>query len=358
MSYKVLAIAIILVLVLGGLFFSFSTKAGWDSWIYDNEPDIPAMLLQSKSQFSKEEFMRQRSEGQGYLRGFEPGKTIDPTLRTKAIQNLEKQELDLKRGNSPEKQSLLAAWTEIGPNPIPNGQVSGGTNTPVSGRTISIAIHPTNPNLVYVGTAQGGLYRTTDGGTNWTAMMDNALSLAIGAVAISPSQPETIYVGTGEHNFSLDSFFGVGVYRIDNASSANPIITGPLNKDATNADIFTGRGISEILVHPTDPNTIFVASTSGVGGIGGVANNILPSRGIYRSTNATTANPTFTKLTGLAANIDGSVRDIAFDPANPNLLVAGLVAGGGTGGIYTSTNALSASPTFTQTSVFNSTSTS
>jgi hypothetical protein len=176
--------------------------------------------------------------------------------------------------------SVDAAWTEIGPNPIPNGQVNNGPQLPVSGRTISIAVHPTNPNIVYVGTAQGGLYRTTDGGTTWVPLMDNALSLAIGAVAISPSSPETIYVGTGEPNFSSDSYFGVGVYRIDNASSGSPVITGPLNDDATNADIFTGRSISKILVHPTNPAIIFVSTTSGIGGIGAAANNILPSRGI------------------------------------------------------------------------------
>ncbi len=339
--------------------FVYKAEASWNELFFGKEPDIPSILQNAKSNFSKEEFMTGRAEGIGYLRGYEEGKTVDPTLRSKAIEQLEKQEFELKRSTAVEgKQSLLAAWTEIGPNPIPNGQVSSGPQLPVSGRTIAISVHPTNPNIVYVGTAQGGLYRTTDGGTTWVPLMDNALSLAIGAIAISPSQPDTLYIGTGEGNFSVDSFFGVGVYRIENASSATPNIVGPLNKDAGNIDVFTGRSIAEIQVHPTDPNTIFVATTSGLGGIGGVQNNVLPSRGIYRSTNATTANPTFAKLTGLAANSNASVRDIIIDPVNANLLVCNIIIGGGTGGIYTSANALSATPTFTQTSVFNSTSTS
>ena len=63
----------------------------------------------------------------------------------------------------------------------------------MSGRTISIAVHPTNPNTAYVGTANGGLYRTTDGGTIWTALFDTAQSLAVGAVAIAPSDPVDTY---------------------------------------------------------------------------------------------------------------------------------------------------------------------
>ena len=193
----------------------------------------------------------------------------------------------MARCHSP--NAMLAAWTPLGPAPIPNGQTVSVT-TPVSGRTIAIAVHPTNPNIVYVGAAQGGLYRSTDGGTNWTTLMDSELSLAIGAIAIAPSQPDTIYVGTGEVGFCGDCFFGVGVYRIDNASTASPVISGPFNDDLTNADIFTGRGIGAIVVHPTLPGTIFVASGSGIGGIGGTSNNVLPARGLYRSTDATSAD--------------------------------------------------------------------
>ena len=318
-----------------------------------DEPDMPSFLQNS---ISKEEYMRLREQNIAQLRGIKEGETVDPQLRQDAIEKLDDQLRHRAAVGSPD--ALAAAWTELGPNPIPNGQVVSGPQLAVSGRTISIAVHPTNPNIVYVGTAHGGLYRTTDGGATWTPMMDNALSLVIGAVAIAPSQPDTVYVGTGEPNFSLDSFFGVGVYRIDNASSANPVLTGPLNKDASNNDIFSGRGISEIMVHPTDPATIFVSTTSGSGGISGAASPTQPSRGIYRSNNATSASPTFAKLTGLANNVNASVRDIAIDPLNPNLLVANVVASGGTGGLYTSTNALSAAPAFTQTYTVNSGSTS
>lgn len=323
------------------------------------DPDIPDF---ARHKINKEEFMMQRAEGIGLLRGVEKDRPFDPALRIEALKQMEAQQQQLyAMPNSPMKDALLSVWTELGPNPIPNGQVIAGPQLAVSGRTISIAVHPTNPNIVYVGTAQGGLYRSTNGGTNWTPLMDDAMSLAIGALALAPSSPDILYVGTGEPNFSADSFFGVGVYRIDNASSTTPTITGPLNKDASNADVFSGRAIGNIRVHPTDPATIFVSTTSGVGGIGPTSSS-LPSRGIYRSTNATSANPTFAKLTGLLSSSNVSVRDIAIDPTNANILIANPIAtSANAGGIYRSTNALAADPTtvtFTQTLVINSTSTS
>ena len=305
---------------------------------------------------NKEEFMNRRAEAIGFKRGIDKDKPFDPANRIMAVQQMEEQNRQRASLRGSYQRNILAPWTEIGPNPIPNGQVAVGPQLAVSGRTTAIAVHPTNPDIVYVGTAQGGVYRSTNGGTTWTPLLDNAQSLAIGALALSPSSPEILYVGTGEPNFSSDSYFGVGVYRINNASSANPVITGPLNDDAGNADVFTGRSISEILVHPSNPDIIFVSTTSGIGGIGGVANNTLPSRGIYRSTDATSADPTFTKLTGLQSNGDFSIRDMILDPLNPDLLVCNLVANGG--GIYVSTNALSASPTFTQRVTFSSSSTS
>ncbi|MEZ5426154.1 MAG: carboxypeptidase regulatory-like domain-containing protein [Pyrinomonadaceae bacterium] len=325
--------------------FSF-IRADRDLPAYDDEPDMPGFLQQAKNKFSKEEFMLKRSEGVAMKRGIYKDLPFDPKMRPAAIRKMEEQENLLARLPESEKRdSLLAAWTPLGPAPIPNGQTS--PSAPVSGRVISIEIHPTNPNIVYVGTAQGGVYRTTDGGTNWTPIFDSADSLAVGAIAIAPSQPETVYVGTGEPNFSSDSYFGAGLYRIDNASTtAN--LTGPLG-----ASSFTGNSISEIIVHPTDPDTIFVSSTSGLGGIRG-AGIATPNRGLYRSTNATSGAPTFSQI-GFGGSF--SVRDIAIDPNNPNILVMSLIAGGG--GLYRLTDALAATPTtFTQVQVFTCTSTS
>jgi len=113
-------------------------------------------------------------------------------------------------------------WKALGPFPIPNGQTENRVD-PVSGRVTAIVAHPTNAQVAYVGAAQGGLYRTLDGGSTWTQLMDNAASseigapLAIGALALDPTNPSTVFVGTGEGNSSGDSYFGNGLYIITSA---------------------------------------------------------------------------------------------------------------------------------------------
>jgi hypothetical protein len=113
------------------------------------------------------------------------------------------------------------AWTALGPAPIPNGQtlpadVNGIslTQAPVSGRVTAVAIDPGDSNTAYVGTAQGGLYQSRDGGATWTALMDNAMTLAVGSLELDPADPSTLLVGSGESNFSGDSFAGFGVYKL------------------------------------------------------------------------------------------------------------------------------------------------
>ena len=316
----------------------------------ENDPDVPAFAKPTNTLFVKEDFMNRRAQGAALKRGLHPDKPVNPRMRQNAIVVMETQQRNVAlRAASSGQVELTAAWQEIGPNPIPNGQVVEGPSTAASGRTIAIAVHPTNPDIVYVGTAQGGLYRSINGGTTWTAMMDNALSMAIGTIAIVPSQPDTIFVGTGEPHFSIDSFFGVGIYRIDNASTASPTVVGPFG-----AAEFAGRSVSKIAVHPTDANIFFASSASGIGGIGATSPTIAPNRGLFRTTNALSAAPTFTRLAGLNANANNSVRDFVIDPLNPNLLVANVVTGGGLGGIYVSNDALAASPAFVQRVVFNS----
>ncbi|MEZ5307501.1 MAG: VCBS repeat-containing protein [Pyrinomonadaceae bacterium] len=356
MSRRFLSLLALGLLALGTVFISFSSNIAQtarriQSAFFETEPDIPEMLKHEKATVSKQDFLTMRAEYFGELRGIAKDNVPAPGLRQEALEKMDGQLAAIERMPEGNRKNLLgASWTAIGPNPIISGTAR------YSGRTISIAVHPTDPNIVFVGTAQGGLYLTTDGGFNWTSLMDTAQSLAIGAIAISPSNPGTIYIGTGEHNFSSDSFFGVGVYRIT-ISSVDIGIFGPLNRDAQNNDVFSGRGISRIVVHPTDPATIFVATTSGVGGISG-SNSVFPSRGVYRSTNATSATPTFAKLTGLAGNLNASVRDIAIDPSNPDILIANVIAGSPSGGIYRSTNALANNPNFSLVQLFDSGSTS
>jgi hypothetical protein len=343
----------------------------------EDDPDIPPV---AKGKIDKGTYLRMRAEHDAFMRGFEPGRPLDPFLRRRALLEMERQEARLGLNNknasgAKSAQTLGVAasstnWTWVGPAPIPNGQTEQLV-TPVSGRTISIAVHPTNPNIAFVGTAQGGLYRTLDGGVNWTQLMDGADSLAIGAIAIAPSDPSIVYVGTGEPQLSADSFFGVGLYRINNALTTAEL-TGPIDPPVATGiagtRAFTGRSVGRILVHPTDPATVFVSTVSGTSSnpSGGSLNTTVPPlalRGVYRSTNATAAlaDISFGKLTVTSAGSiapdttgDRDVIDMVLEPGVPNNLVCTVLGtnAANDGGVWRTTNALAANPSdvaFTRT---------
>src|SRR5262249_4205349 len=218
---------------------------------------------------------------------------------------------------------------------------------------------PTNENIVYVGTAQGGVYRSMDGGSTWLALMDSALSLAIGAITIDPTDPTIVFVGTGEGNFSIDSFFGVGLYLITGATSGTPVLNGPFNAAVPPnpdgfTDIFTGRSITKILVNPANHSQILVSTASGFSGASGDALPTRPTRGVYASNNVFSANPiapTFSRLAIQTGIVNANVTDMVIDPANANTGLVSVLATAGAkdGGIWVSNNAWAATPTWTRT---------
>ena len=315
----------------------------------DDDPDLPPGMA---GKIDKEAYLRARGDYFDMLRGRD--QEVPEGAREKAIQQMEKQEALMRTtARSKSAASLVNTidWVFIGPNPIPLGQTQG-TRVPVSGRTISIAVHPTDPNTVYVGTAQGGLYKSTNGGTNWTKLFDFQLeSLAIGAITIDPTDSNIVYVGTGENGQSADSAFGRGLYIIRNANSASPTLNGPFRLNAVGSDVFSGRAIGRVLVNPLDHNVIFVCTASGTGGNPNTTAVLLPPRGIYRSSNAQSAAPTFeqVQITGITTPNDRSTIDMEMDPANPNLVLATVIGVTGDGGVYRTANALDPVPTFTRT---------
>src|SRR2546423_9926463 len=109
------------------------------------------------------------------------------------------------------------------------------------------------------------------------------------------------------------------------------------------------RSVSKVLVHPTDANPIFVSTASGIGGIGAQGPVGGPARGVYRSTNALAGTPAFARLTVPTASNDRTVTDMAFEPGNPNNMVCAVFGtnAAGDGGIWRTTTALAATPTFT-----------
>ena len=93
------------------------------------------------------------------------------------------------------------AWTLIGPRPTNTlaEYGPGGAGLPyAAGRIAAFAVDPRDANVAYLGAAGGGIWKTTDGGQNWQPLTDDQPSLATGSIAIAPSNPDIVYVGTGE----------------------------------------------------------------------------------------------------------------------------------------------------------------
>ncbi len=140
------------------------------------------------------------------------------------------------------------------------------------GRVTDVAISPDNNNHLYVATASGGLFKTTDKGQNWTPIFDAMSNLSIGNIAIAPSNAQRIYVGTGEANGTSNSgaFFGDGIYRSDDAGST-----------WSNVGLQNTHHTGRIVVDPKNENRVFVAATGKLYGKN-------TERGVYRSLNGGT----------------------------------------------------------------------
>src|SRR5438128_1158279 len=194
---------------------------------------------------------------------------------------------------------------------------------------------------IWASSGRESIATNTSGRAMSTSRASAASSLggpSIRRCAVAPSSPTTPYVGTGEFNSCGDCFFGVGLYRIDSADTAATLV-GPINPQQTignlTYNVFNGRSITKILVHPTDPATIWVSTARGIGGSGANALGQPPAiapRGVFRSLNAMSSSPAFTKLT---VNNDSSVDspgtgnadvvDMVMEPGTPDNITVAVI---------------------------------
>ena len=133
-------------------------------------------------------------------------------------------------------------------------------------RGTTVTMHPTDKNLFYHGHSSGGVWKTDDAGTYWTPISDGQMNVgSIGAMAISPTQPDILYVGTGEPQLRDCVSWGDGMYKSTDAG-----------KTWAHIGLENSRNISRVRVHPTNPNLVYVSV---------IGNPFGPSkdRGIYRS---------------------------------------------------------------------------
>jgi photosystem II stability/assembly factor-like uncharacterized protein len=169
----------------------------------------------------------------------------------------------------------------------------------ISGRINTIAVHPTNSDIILVGTPAGGIFKTTDGGATWNPVMDNAATLVIGVIVFDTLNPNIVYAGTGDNVLGGYSYMGAGVYK---------------STDAGTTWSYWGLKelacISKIVIDPTNSNNVLIAA---------MGNPFLQdgNRGLYKTSNG---GANFTKILHLANDV--GIADLAINPTNFNTIYA------------------------------------
>jgi photosystem II stability/assembly factor-like uncharacterized protein len=169
----------------------------------------------------------------------------------------------------------------------------------MGGRIDDIAVVESTPSTYYVAFATGGIWKTVNNGTTFTPIFDEQPVTSIGDLAIAPSNPDIVYAGTGEPNNRQSSSFGAGVYKSTDAGKSWKYVG---LKDT--------QSIARVVVHPKDPNTVYVAAVGHLFGPN-------PERGLYKTTNG---GETWTNTKFL--DNDTGFTDLVIDPSNPNVLYA------------------------------------
>lgn len=222
----------------------------------------------------------------------------------------------------------------------PPRQAGGGTSNPEqllqgmtwrfvgpfrAGRTLAVGGVAGDAKTFYLGSVDGGVWKTTDGGQNWEPIFDAEPVQSIGALEVAPSDPNIIYVGTGEGAIRNDISYGNGVYKSTDAG-----------KTWTHIGLDDSQHIPRLLIDPKNPNRVFVAAL-------GHASGPNRERGIYRTLDG---GQTWKQVLFKDDKTGGG--DLSFDPADSNVIYASLYeqirlpwgasSGGPGSGLYKSTD--------------------
>nr|MBA2302070.1 glycosyl hydrolase [Acidobacteriota bacterium] len=232
--------------------------------------------------------------------------------------------------------ATLAATTTVGRSqPAPTAPARGDFDSlrfrplgpaSMSGRISDVAVFEANPALFYVGTAHGGVWKTTNNGTTFEAQLQDHGLMSVGDVAVSQTNPDLVWAGMGESNNRQSTSWGDGVYK-----------SGDGGKTWSHMGLKTSRHINRVVIDPRDNDIVFVAATGALWGSGG-------ERGVYK-----TADGGRTWKQVLKVDDDTGANDLVMDSTDNKVLYASMyqrrrtaccMNGGGSGsGIWKSTDA-------------------
>src|SRR6476660_8341629 len=167
----------------------------------------------------------------------------------------------------------------------------------MGGRIDDIAVSESDPNIIYIGYAVGGVFKSENNGTTFEPVFQTYNTASIGDIAIHPTNPNIVYVGTGEANNRQTSSFGDGIYKTTDGG-----------KTFTHIGLRETQTIARIVIDPRAPDTVYVASPGHLFGPS-------PDRGIYKTTDG---GRTWNKVKFIEK--DTGFTNIAIDPSNSNIL--------------------------------------
>jgi len=195
----------------------------------------------------------------------------------------------------------------------------------MGGRIDDFAVVESDPSTIYVATASGGLWKTTNNGVTWEPIFDDQETSSIGDVTVAPSNPDIVWVGTGEPNNRQSSSWGYGVYKSTDGG-----------KTWKNMGLRDTHHIGRIVIHPQNPDIVYVAALGHLWGPN-------KERGLYKTTDGGK-----TWVNSLFIDENTGFVDVAMDPQNPDTLYAaayqrrrrgwGFNGGGPGSGLYKTTD--------------------
>ncbi len=171
----------------------------------------------------------------------------------------------------------------------------------MSGRVTSVDVDLSNPDIIYAGTASGGVWKSKSGGIDWEPIFDDQPTASIGAIAVNQKNPSVVWVGTGEGNPRNSHNSGGGIFKSLDGGKHWKM----MGLEAT-------RTIHRIIIHPENPDIVYVAAMGTIWGTN-------PERGVYRTTDG---GETWEKV--LFINESTGCADLVIDPSNPNKLIAAM----------------------------------
>ncbi len=196
----------------------------------------------------------------------------------------------------------------------------------MGGRIDDLAVSETDPNIIYLGYAVGGVWKSENNGVSFTPVFDTYNTASIGDIAIHPRDPNIVYVGTGEPNNRQTSSFGDGIYKTTDGG-----------KTFVNMGLKDTQSIARIVIDPKNPETVYVASPGHLFGPN-------PDRGVYKTTDG---GRSWNRIKFI--DNDTGFTDIVLDPGNPSIIYASSYqrrrigccfnGGGPASGIWKSTDA-------------------